>query len=194
MKGDNMKNKSFIIICTITILASIISIYLSKSNKESNKSIDKKSVVVYFSVTHNTEKVAKKIAKLSDSDLIEIIPAQPYTDEDIDFTSTTNRSYKEQHNKQDRPLISNEIDVSKYNKIYLGYPIWWGTNPKIILTFIDQNDLSNKEIIPFCTSGGTDINTSVEELRRYKKGLNIKDGLRISSDSDSQIKYFIENY
>ena len=189
-----MKNKSFIIICTITILASIISIYLSKSNKESNKSIYKKSVVVYFSVTHNTEKVAKKIAKLSDSDLIEIIPAQPYTDEDIDFTSTTNRSYKEQHNKQDRPLISNEIDVSKYNKIYLGYPIWWGTNPKIILTFIDQNDLSNKEIIPFCTSGGTDINTSVEELRRYKKGLNIKDGLRISSDSDSQIKYFIETY
>ena len=162
-----MKNKSFIIICTITILASIISIYLSKSNKESNKSIYKKSVVVYFSVTHNTEKVAKKIAKLSDSDLIEIIPAQPYTDEDIDFTSTTNRSYKEQHNKQDRPLISNEIDLSKYNKIYLGYPIWWGTNPKIILTFIDQNDLSNKEIIPFCTSGGTDINTSVEELRRF---------------------------
>ena len=171
-----MKNRSFIIISLITILVSILSFYFTKIGKEnnanSNTKIDKKSVVVY-----------------------EIIPKEPYTDEDIDFTSTTSRAYKEQHSKQSRPLIANDIDVSKYNKIYLGYPIWWGTNPKIILTFIDQTALSNKEIIPFCTSGGTDITGSISELRRYKKGLNIKDGKRLNSlDSDETILDFINNY
>ena len=192
-----MKKSYFIIICIITILVSLISFYFTFSNKEDNKTnnIDKRSVVVYFSVTNNTEKIAERIARLSDSDIIEIVPLEPYTDEDIDFNSTTNRAYKEQHTKQTRPLIGNDIDVSKYNKIYLGYPIWWGTNPKIILSFIDQTDLSNKEIVPFCTSGGTDITNSINELRRYKKGLNIKDGKRFnSSDSNEILEDFIDNY
>lgn len=192
-----MKKSYFIIICIITILVSLISFYFTFSNKEDNKTnnIDKRSVVVYFSVTNNTEKIAERIARLSDSDIIEIVPLEPYTDEDIDFNSTTNRAYKEQHTKQTRPLIGNDIDVSKYNKIYLGYPIWWGTNPKIILSFIDQTDLSNKEIVPFCTSGGTDITNSINELRRYKKGLNIKDGKRFnSSDSNEILEDFINNY
>lgn len=192
-----MKKSYFIIICIITILVSLISFYFTFSNKEDNKTnnIDKRSVVVYFSVTNNTEKIAERIARLSDSDIIEIVPLEPYTDEDIDFNSTTNRAYKEQHTKQTRPIIGNDIDVSKYNKIYLGYPIWWGTNPKIILSFIDQTDLSNKEIVPFCTSGGTDITNSINELRRYKKGLNIKDGKRFnSSDSNEILEDFINNY
>ena len=192
-----MKKSYFIIICIITILVSLISFYFTFSDKEENKTnnIDKRSVVVYFSVTNNTEKIAERIARLSDSDIIEIVPLEPYTDEDIDFNSTTNRAYKEQHTKQTRPIIGNDIDVSKYNKIYLGYPIWWGTNPKIILSFIDQTDLSNKEIVPFCTSGGTDITNSINELRRYKKGLNIKDGKRFnSSDSNEIIQDFIDNY
>lgn len=192
-----MKKSYFIIICIITILVSLISFYFTFSDKEENKTnnIDKRSVVVYFSVTNNTEKIAERIARLSDSDIIEIVPLEPYTDEDIDFNSTTNRAYKEQHTKQTRPLIGNDIDVSKYNKIYLGYPIWWGTNPKIILSFIDQTDLSNKEIVPFCTSGGTDITNSINELRRYKKGLNIKDGKRFnSSDSNEILEDFINNY
>ena len=192
-----MKKSYFIIICIITILVSLISFYFTFSDKEENKTnnIDKRSVVVYFSVTNNTEKIAERIARLSDSDIIEIVPLEPYTDEDIDFNSTTNRAYKEQHTKQTRPLIGNDIDVSKYNKIYLGYPIWWGTNPKIILSFIDQTDLSNKEIVPFCTSGGTDITNSINELRRYKKGLNIKDGKRFnSSDSNEILEDFIDNY
>ena len=192
-----MKKSYFKIICIITILVSLISFYFTFSNKEENKTnnIDKRSVVVYFSVTNNTEKIAERIARLSDSDIIEIVPLEPYTDEDIDFNSTTNRAYKEQHTKQTRPIIGNDIDVSKYNKIYLGYPIWWGTNPKIILSFIDQTDLSNKEIVPFCTSGGTDITNSINELRRYKKGLNIKDGKRFnSSDSNEILEDFIDNY
>lgn len=192
-----MKKSYFIIICIITILVSLISFYFTFSDKEENKTnnIDKRSVVVYFSVTNNTEKIAERIARLSDSDIIEIVPLEPYTDEDIDFNSTTNRAYKEQHTKQTRPIIGNDIDVSKYNKIYLGYPIWWGTNPKIILSFIDQTDLSNKEIVPFCTSGGTDITNSINELRRYKKGLNIKDGKRFnSSDSNEILEDFINNY
>ena len=192
-----MKKSYFIIICIITILVSLISFYFTFSDKEENKTnnIDKRSVVVYFSVTNNTEKIAERIARLSDSDIIEIVPLEPYTDEDIDFNSTTNRAYKEQHTKQTRPIIGNDIDVSKYNKIYLGYPIWWGTNPKIILSFIDQTDLSNKEIVPFCTSGGTDITNSINELRRYKKGLNIKDGKRFnSSDSNEILEDFIDNY
>ena len=93
-----------------------------------------------------------------------------------------------------RPEIKNTIDINKYDTIYLGYPIWWGTNPKIILTLLDTYDFTNKTIIPFCTSGSTGISKSISDLRKYNNKLSIIDGKRFNAnDSDEIIKEFINN-
>ena len=157
-------------------------------NNENNK-----SVVLYFSATGTTKKVADKIATKSNSDIIEIIPKEEYKSEDLNYNSDC-RANREQRDSKARPEIKNKIDISKYDTIYLGYPIWWGTNPKIILTLLDTYDFSNKMIIPFCTSGSTGISESVNDLRSYNSKLNIKNGQRFSSStSDEEILNFIKN-
>lgn len=162
-----------------------------KNNNEVNENA--KSVVLYFSATGNTKEIAEKIAKESNSDIIEIVPKEEYNQEDLDYNSDC-RANREQNDSKARPEIKNVIDITKYDTIYLGYPIWWGTNPKIILTLLDTYDFTNKTIIPFCTSGSSDINRSVNELRNYNNKLNIKDGKRFNiNDNAETIKKFINN-
>ena len=152
------------------------------------------SVVLYFSATGTTKKIAERIANKSNSDIIEIVPKEEYKSEDLNYNSDC-RANREQQDSKARPEIKNTIDLSKYDTIFLGYPIWWGTNPKIILTLLDTYDLTNKTIIPFCTSGSTGIEGSVNDLRNYNSKLNIKDGKRFnSSDSDEVIMEFINKY
>ena len=127
------------------------------------------------------------------SDIIEIIPKDKYKPEDLNYNSDC-RANREQNDSKSRPEIENAIDIRKYDTIYLGYPIWWGTNPKIILTLLDTYDFTGKTIIPFCTSGSTGISGSVNDLRQYNNKLTIKDGKRFSiDDSDEVIKEFISN-
>ena len=188
---------------TITIsLIIILSLFLitgcdNNTNKKSTKSDEIKtnsnSVVIYFSATGTTKKIAERIATQLNSDIIEIIPKDEYKSEDLDYNSDC-RANREQNDSKARPEIKNTIDISKYDTIYLGYPIWWGTNPKIILTLLDTYDFTNKTIIPFCTSGSTGISQSVNDLRKYNSKLDIKDGKRFSSnDSNENIKEFINN-
>ena len=188
-------------IIVILLVLSILFITGCKKNNESNNESNNnkkvkennKSVVIYFSATGSTEKIAKRISQESDSDIIEIIPMEEYKKEDLDYNSDC-RANREQNDSKARPEIKNKIDISKYDTIYLGYPIWWGTNPKIILTLLDTYDFTNKTIIPFCTSGSTGISKSVEDLRKYNDKLNIKNGKRFSiTDSDKVIKEFVNN-
>jgi len=151
------------------------------------------SIVLYFSATGTTKSIAQRIAKQLNSDIIEIIPKEKYKSEDLNYNDDC-RANREQNDSKARPEIENAIDITKYDTIYLGYPIWWGTNPKIILTLLDTYDFTEKTIIPFCTSGSTEITNSVNELRKYNSNLTIKDGRRFSSsDSDEVIKEFIDN-
>ena len=164
------------------------------SNNSSNEiKENSKSVVLYFSATGTTKSIAERIATQSNSDIIEIIPKEKYKSEDLNYNSDC-RANREQNDSKARPEIENTIDITKYDTIYLGYPIWWGTNPKIILTLLDKYDFTGKTIIPFCTSGSTGISNSVGDLRNYNSKLNIKDGKRFSSnDSDDVIKDFIND-
>lgn len=181
---------------SLIILFSLVGCNTNK--KKENKKIEKieknsTSVVLYFSATGTTKKIAERIASKSNSDIIEIIPKEEYKKEDLDYNNDC-RANREQNDSKARPEIKNIIDITKYDTIYLGYPIWWGTNPKIILTLLDTYDFTNKTIIPFCTSGSTGISGSVNDLRSYNNKLNIKDGKRFSSnDSDEIIKDFINN-
>ena len=120
-------------------------------NKEDLNNSDSKSVVLYFSATNNTEKVARTISEVISSDLIEIIPKEEYTTDDLNYNNDNSRTNKENNDENARPEISNDIELDNYDTIYLGYPIWWGKAPKIILTLLDNYNLEEKDIILFCT-------------------------------------------
>ena len=197
-----MKNKIIVLLLVTFSLFLITGCSNKKENiidntTDNNSSVEENkegsSVVLYFSATGTTKTIAQKISLLSNSDIIEIIPKEKYKDEDLNYNSDC-RANREQKDSNARPEIENTIDITKYDTIYLGYPIWWGTNPKIILTLLDKYDLTGKTIIPFCTSGSTGISTSVNDLRNYNSKLTIKDGMRFSlSDNDETIKDFINN-
>ena len=181
----------FIILCIFLISGCKKDNEFNKSNNEVKS--DSHSVVVYFSATGTTKKIAERIANELNSDIIEIIPKDKYKPEDLNYNSDC-RANREQNDSKSRPEIENAIDIRKYDTIYLGYPIWWGTNPKIILTLLDTYDFTGKTIIPFCTSGSTGISGSVNDLRQYNNKLTIKDDKRFSiDDSDEVIKEFISN-
>ena len=139
--------------------------------------------VVYFSATGTTKKIAEFVKETTNADLFEIIPKQKYTSEDLNYGDSSTRATKEQNNENARPEIENNIDVSNYDVIFLGYPIWWGNVPKIILSFIDNTKLDGKTIIPFCTSGSSEISASEKTLKSYNANINWISGKRFSSNA-----------
>ena len=139
-------------------------------------------LVAYFSATGTTRNVAERMQENIPCDLVEIKPAQPYTEADLDWRDKQSRSTLEMNDSTARPEIEDtDIDMSKYELIYLGYPIWWGVAPRIINTFLEKYDLKGKEIIPFCTSGGSPVEPSVEALRRQYPDYHFQDGLLLNN-------------
>ena len=163
-----------------------ISVDDSTKKKSENETIntDNKSIVIYFSRTNNTEKIANYIVELTNSDSYEIIAKIPYTDDDIKYY-TNCRADREQADPNARVEIgSDKIDISGYETIYLGYPIWHGEAPRIMYTFVESYDLKNKTIIPFCTSGSSPIGSSATKLSNLKGEGTWKAGKRFSSSDD----------
>lgn len=153
-----------------------------------------KALVVYFSCTGNTKAVAEKISELIGADLYEIVPSNPYTDEDLNYNNDNCRANREMDDPDARPAIGSEaIDVSGYDTVFIGYPIWWGTMPRIINTFLDTYDLSDKTVMPFCTSGGSGISKSVSDMKAQEPGADIRDGLRANGSSDSSINKWLSD-
>ena len=159
--------------------------------EDETASNDNKSAVIYFSCTNNTKKLAEKIAKVADAEILEIVPSEPYTSTDLNYSSDC-RANREQNDDTARPEIATKFELDGYDTIYLGYPIWWGTMPKIINTFLESYDLSEKTVMPFCTSGSSGIATSVNAIRKYLP--NVKDGMRGTlSTTETEIKEWIES-
>lgn len=190
-------NKKIIFIVSVLLVVVVgIGVWLlqdQNENKNGNRGEDSVDItpknenvaIVYFSATGNTEQVAQYIQEATNGTLIEIVPQEEYTDNDLNYGNEDSRTSREQNSNDARPAIANDIDVSSYDVIYLGYPIWWGDVPKIILTFLDEVDLSGKTVIPFCTSGGSGIESSMETLKNYNSSIHWIDGKRLSiSKSD----------
>ena len=151
-----------------------------------------KTLVVYFSATGNTKAVAGEIARLTGADLYEIVPAVPYTDDDLNYNNNNCRANQEMNDASARPAIgSRAIDVSSYDIVFIGYPVWWGTMPRIINTFLDTYDLSGKAVLPFCTSGSSGIAQSVSDIRAAEPAADVRGGLRASGANDSSIESWI---
>ena len=155
----------------------------------------KDTLVVYFSCTGTTKGVAEKLAKVTDADLYEIVPAEPYTEEDLNYNDRSTRATTEQDNPETRPEIDGEeLDLTGYKTVYLGYPIWWGKEPRILCTFVESYDFTDITVIPFCTSGSSGIGSSGEDLEELAGGGTWLEGARHSGTiSEEELKEWVDS-
>ncbi|MCQ2468115.1 MAG: flavodoxin [Clostridia bacterium] len=136
-----------------------------------------KTLVAYFSASGVTKKKAEAIAELLQSDLYEIVPSELYTKDDLNWMDKKSRSSIEMNDKKFRPeLASKDADVSGYDTIVLGFPIWWYVAPTIINTFLEAYDFAGKNIILFATSGGSSFGNTLEELKVSAPAANFYEG------------------
>ncbi len=125
-----------------------------------------KTLVAYFSASGVTASVARAIAEVSGGDLFEIAPVVPYSTADLDWTDKKSRSTIEMNDESSRPEFSGSVDnMSDYSTVFVGYPIWWGVEPRIIDTFLEAYDFSGKTIVPFATSGGSGLGSSPNRIQ-----------------------------
>lgn len=148
-------------------------------------------LVAYFSASGVTKNVAEKIANENGYDVFEIVPEEFYTVADLDYTNKDSRSTIEMNDKSFRPPIVENCDVSGYNTVVIGFPVWWYTAPAIINTFIESVDLSGKTIKAFYTSGCSGIDKCVSDLQATYSGLDFAKGTRFTGDV-SKAKDWIE--
>ena len=145
-----------------------------------------KALVAYFSATGTTKGVAEHIANGLNADIYEIVPEEPYTDADLDYNDNNSRTTIEMNDPDARLAISGSVEnMEQYDIVFIGYPIWWGEAPRIVSTFVESYDFSGKTIVPFCTSGGSDIGSSATSLEQLTNGATWLDGRRLNG-SDSQ--------
>ena len=155
--------------------------------KENPESAGNNTLVIYFSRTGNTEKIAGYLIELTDADSYVIEASVPYTDEDIEYNNDSCRANQEQNDKSVRPEIANPISsIDSYDTIFLGYPIWWGQEPRIIDTFLESYDFSEKTVIPFCTSGSSSIETSEKNISELVTIGNQPEGRRFPAGASKE--------
>lgn len=159
-------------------------------NKETSK---RKILIAYFSATGTTARAAEKIADVTGGDLYEIIPTQHYTSTDLDWNDRQSRSSIEMNDPKSRPAIKGgKPDISNYDVIFIGYPIWWDLAPRIINTFIESHEMKDKTLIPFATSGGSTIGGSTAALKKEYPALDWKEGRLLNRSDEKIIRTWIE--
>ena len=150
-------------------------------------SAQNKRLVAYFSATGTTKNVATELATVANADLHEIKPAQAYTSADLDWHNKQSRSSVEMANKSSRPAITDKLaNMSDYQTVYVGFPIWWDTAPTIVNTFFESYDFRGKTVYLFATSGGSSINKAVSDLKATYPEINIKSG-RLFNVADKKV-------
>ena len=152
------------------------------------------TLVVYFSATGTTKGVAEKIAAITDADLYEITAAEPYSADDLNYNDRNSRSTKEQNDKSARPEIGSEsLDLSGYTTVFIGFPIWWGEEPRIMDTFAESCSFDGITVIPFCTSSSSGIGRSGPNMEALAGSGTWLDGKRFSgSVSEADLRSWIE--
>ena len=151
-------------------------------------------LVAFFSATGTTKGVAERIASVTGGDIYEILAAEPYTSDDLNYNDSSSRSTKEQNDKNVRPEIGSEdISLEGYTTIYLGFPIWWGEEPRILDTFVEKYSFDGITVIPFCTSGGSGIGRSGPNMEALAGTGTWLDGQRFDGNvSEADLQSWIE--
>ena len=142
-----------------------------------------KILVSYFSASGVTKGVAEEIANAVEGDLFEIEPVEKYTDADLNWMDKKSRSTIEMNDRSFRTQVKNKVEnLGDYDKVVIGFPVWWYTAPTIINTFIEENDLTGKEIYVFCTSGGSGVEDSFNDLKNAYSNLNFISAKRLKKN------------
>ena len=152
-----------------------------------------KILVAYFSATGTTAQAAEKLANATGGELYAITPAKSYTSADLDWNDKQSRSSVEMNDPKSRPAIkSKKENITDYDVIFIGYPIWWDLAPRIINTFIESHDLKGKTVIPFATSGGSSLAGSAVALKKTYPALNWKEGRLLNRADEKSIRAWLD--
>lgn len=168
----------------------------TKNERNNNQNSDRqmKTLVAYFSASGVTKGVAERLAGITGADLLEIAPARPYTDADLDWRDSLSRSSVEMKDKNSRPELGQlPLNPADYDVVYVGFPIWWYTAPTIINTFMEAYDLKGKTVIPFATSGGSTIDKACEDLKAAYPDVNWLPGRLLNNAADSTLKQLADS-
>lgn len=155
----------------------------------------RKTLVAYFSASGVTKGVAEKLAAATGSDLYEIKPAEPYTPADLNWNDKNSRSSVERNDLSSRPALADQgADLAGYDRIFLGFPIWWYTAPRIIRSFLESYDFAGKTIVLFATSGGSGLGQTAAELSSSCPGAKIKSGKLLNGTlSEAALKQWAQS-
>ena len=157
--------------------------------------MDKNILVAVFSASGVTRAVGEEIARIAGADFYEIVPKDIYTSADLDWMNKKSRSSIEMNNPSARPEINGKVaDMTSYDTVIVGFPIWWGVAPRIIDTFLESYDFSGKKIIPFCTSGGSGIGRSDAALHKdVSSDVKWAKGRQINRPNEKEIRRFLDD-
>lgn len=153
-----------------------------------------KTLVVYFSASGNTKEVAQTIADTLGADLYELVPAEPYTSDDLNWRDSDSRVNKEHEDPSHRTAIAGTQDLSGYDTIFIGYPLWWQQAPSIVWNFVENSDLAGKTMIPFCTSTSSPFGTSGDTLAGMAPDAQWLDGMRFGESlNEAAVKEWVNS-
>ena len=153
-----------------------------------------KVLVAYFSATGTTARAAETVARVTGGDLLAIESAEAYTAADLDWNDDTSRSTREMKDVSARPALkATDKDLTAYDVVFIGYPIWWGEAPRVVNSFVEAHDLKGKRLVPFATSGGSGVGESVEALRKAYPGLTWEDGRLLNGAAEADVRSWTES-
>lgn len=154
-----------------------------------------KELVAYFSASGTTARVARDLAEAIGADLFEIAPETPYTAADLDWNNGQSRSSIEMNDEACRPAIAGEVaDMAAYGTVYVGFPVWWYVEPRIIDAFLEAYDFSGKVIVPFATSGGSGLGRAPQRMQELVPGAQVRQGSLLNArPSEQQLKDWAES-
>ena len=152
-------------------------------------------LVAYFSASGTTERVAQDLAETIGADLFEIAPAEPYTSADLNWQDQRSRSSIEMNDESCRPAIAVEVkDMASYDTVFVGFPVWWYVEPRIIDTFLEACDFSGKTIVPFATSGGSGLGEAPQRMQQLAPGARVLPGKLLNGRPDAaELKSWAES-
>lgn len=183
--------KKFLTVITAAALVGMSVTACAQNNKKTNTEM--KTLVAYFSATGTTEAVARDLAEVTGATLYEIKPEVRYTAADLDWRDKTSRSSVEMQDRSSRPAIVKDLkDAGSYDRIYIGFPVWWYTAPTIINTFIETYGFKGKTVIFFATSGGSSIDKANADFKDQYPEIDWKAGKTLNSESKAELKAWAE--
>ena len=145
-------------------------------------------LIAYFSVSGVTKRAAEQLASLTGADLYEIRPEKPYSREDLDWRNKQSRSSLEMMDPSSRPALAKSVpDVSSYDMVYIGFPVWWGVAPRPVNTFIESAHLEGRPVYIFATSGGSGIDYALNDMKKNYPSLDIRGGKLLKGKVESDI-------